>query len=153
MGDFKKLQRRWYAILKSEGFTDVETLLNNGELADTLKQPAVHKRNKYQHPYVFEEVHNFYRLAAWFYHEYNFKDEIDKRAWELFSEGMTYRDIAEVISAEFVADTKQQRAHSVRLPMLSARKNFSSAFVFKRIQILIKGPFQDYRKMIFFNAC
>lgn len=125
--DLLRLQRKWYDILKEEGFKDIETLLRNGVHADILSQPAVHKRNRFNHPYIFEEHQNFYRLASWFLHEYEFPEVIDRQIWELFAEGKTMRSIGDSVS-------------------LSVRA------VHRRVHKLIRGPFQDYRKMVFHDV-
>jgi hypothetical protein len=125
--DLKRLQKRWYKILKEEGFKDIETLLPNGVLADVLAQPAIHKRNRFHHPYIFEEHQSYYRLCSWFLHEYSFTEEVDRMIWECHSDGLPIRDICEKVD-------------------LSVRA------VHRRLHKLIRGPFQDYRKMVFHDA-
>lgn len=124
---FKDLQRKWYAKLKAKGFKDIEVLMPNGKLADILIETC--KIRPDRHIYVIEEQASFYRLCSWFFHEYNFQDPVDKKIWELFSEGLSMRRIG---------------AH----PKVS----LSVRSVHVRIHKIIKGPFQDYRKMVFHDA-
>lgn len=121
---FMRLQRQWYAKLKKKGFNDIEKDNNPQSLLSN-------KGNGYasvaKHPYNFEETQNFYRLASWFLHEYEFKSKKDQKIWELFCEGKTIR-------------------------FISAEIKLSIHAVHKRLQKLLQGPFQDYRKMVFHDA-
>lgn len=123
----KQLRRHWYNVLKDEGFCDIEKLLDNGHLSFFIKRPAVHKRNTFNNHYRYEDTLYFYRLASWFLHDYEFRETIDKQIWELFCEGKTMRQIGDAVS-------------------LSVRS------IHTKIHKIIRGPFQDYRRMMFHNA-
>lgn len=123
---FKKLQAKWYRKLKRAGFRDLEKVATNGDMG-----PLSHAGDGYgsvaSPARAVEEIAEFYKLATWFLNEFHFASRKDRKIWEMFSEGKTYRDIAKA-------------------------SRLSVGGVHKRLKRLIEGPFQDYRKMTFHNA-
>lgn len=123
---FLRLQTKWYAKLKKSGFSDIE---KQGDSTALLSNKGNGYSKLARHPYNFEETQNFYRLAAWFLHEFKFESKIDRRIWELFCEGL-----------------------SIRLIGLDKKVRLSKRAVHRRLQKILQGPFQDYRKMVFHDA-
>lgn len=90
--DLKTLQNRWYKILKDEGFQDIEDTNSPNEWLKSwhsLKFQDVTKDH-----YVTQQ---YYYNCTNFLRSYEFKNDTQKKIWELYSEGMTGREIARQI--------------------------------------------------------
>lgn len=88
--DFKKLKAEWYSKLKDSGFKDIEK--KSGQL--TRGAPRLDDRAQVQ----VEAIESYYRMARIFLIEYKFEDEIQKTVWELHSEGVSTRDISDILT-------------------------------------------------------
>jgi hypothetical protein len=99
----KELQDEWYAKLANDGFDDIE------QDEDHLKRWTVHRVNRLLYPEMRNETYRgaqnprssaqriaekeeYYRLAGFFLHDYDFKDELERLIWEMHSEGMSSRE-------------------------------------------------------------
>jgi hypothetical protein len=93
--DFKQIQDEWYKKLKDEGFVDIE---NSVTLADGKKgyentgRAGPNLKNKTSEQ--FEAVLLYYQNCRSFLTCYNFDSDLDRTIWELYSEGVPYRDIS-----------------------------------------------------------
>ena len=85
--EFLKLHRDWAKKLKKSGFEDIER--KEGVLKTSSMENV---RNLYTVE-QFNIKEEYYRLAGQFLHEYKFKTQVDKRIWELHSEGVSVRNI------------------------------------------------------------
>jgi hypothetical protein len=103
--ELKKLQRKWYRILKNKGFDDIE---ENGNLKDFDSTYFVYKYNKV----TFEAKEKYYRLARHMLVNYHFDNILEKRVWELHSHGMTYVEIACLMGVSY--DKVERIVHEIR---------------------------------------
>lgn len=85
--EFRELQSKWYKKLRQQGFEDLER--KAGRLKTGALQNISHLYNTEQ----FNIKEEYYRLAGQFLHEHKFKSGIEKKIWELHSEGMSIRNI------------------------------------------------------------
>jgi hypothetical protein len=86
--EFIKLQTLWYEKLKQSGFQDLET--SRGFLKDW---PSQRLRRDYT-PERFQEKLNYYRFASQLLWEFKFKTKLEKKIWELHTEGKSMREIS-----------------------------------------------------------
>lgn len=84
---YKALQDKWY---KKAGF-EVEF----SEFYE-VKTPGRYIYDEYGHE-RFLAKERYYQLAGQFLYDYSFKTQIQKKIWELHSEGITIRQIAEIL--------------------------------------------------------
>jgi len=90
--DFKSLQKLWYKKLKDSGFEDIEDF----EGCRILKRSF--SAYTWQHTQQdFDEIQDYFRLAGQFYYEHRFENKLEKEIWRLHSEGVSYREIAEIL--------------------------------------------------------
>ena len=99
--EFIALQKLWYNKLKKSGFQDIE------RMHPTLGSLTSHKVSMYvTQDYISKcfmkdpSVEGYYRLSRHYLEHGSFKSSLDKRIWELFSEGLTGRDIIKRINQE-----------------------------------------------------
>jgi hypothetical protein len=85
--DFKALQKKWEERLKKEGFEDIE------RKEGRLKSGSVENVRYLYTTEQFNIKEEYYRLAGQFLHEYKFKSSVERKIWELHSEGMSVRNI------------------------------------------------------------
>jgi hypothetical protein len=88
--DLNSLRKKWYKILKKEGFKDIETLAPNGQFYDMLKYPFKYDLNSPER----KAQEKYFALARSFNYECNFKNEFERKVWSHHSEGVPYRKIA-----------------------------------------------------------
>lgn len=93
--EFIKLQQIWYEKLKASGFEDQENAA--GYMKDW---PSVRLRRQYT-PEAFKEKQDYYRIASQLLHEDIFKNDLEKQIWERHTEGITMREIATELRAEY----------------------------------------------------
>lgn len=96
---FKTLNAKWHRKLERSGFEDIEEF-------DSLEE----ERLKSHHNMKFFPVFNsgefldrqrYYELAGQLVYSYPFKSEIDKRVWELHSQGVTERGIPKKVACSY----------------------------------------------------
>ncbi len=116
---FLELQAIWYLRLKDEGFVDIETksgLLSNSGQYD----------GKADH-FTLTTTREYYLCASEFLVVHEFKTSEEKKIWELYSEGSTFRVIAGEIKK-------------------------SPSYVFQIVKLILRGPFEAFkRERIFAN--
>ena len=86
----KALQRKWYKILRDDGFVDIE------EFHD---QPYLKRWHSnyfyYRHtPEQFAEIDEYYSCARRFLYRYEFASKLEREVWAMHAEGIGYREIA-----------------------------------------------------------
>jgi hypothetical protein len=113
--EFLALQRRWYRRIKKDGFKDIEVLQSNGEFFPLLSGAR-----------FSNEKEEFYAIASWFSHEFEFKTKTEANIWALFCEGQTYRQIASRLKKKLYQ-------------------------VFKTINAIKNGPFEEYKRKYLSN--
>lgn len=87
--EFKELQSIWYAKLSRSGFTDIESdEFNVKRWSYNIKQDSITHKAK-------EE---YYQLAERFLNEFKFKNRREKIIWEYHSNGISVRDIADLLT-------------------------------------------------------
>lgn len=86
---FRSLQRFWDHKLKKSGFRDIEN--RRGDLVDSnwVRQSA-------KDPICFEAKEEYFYQATQFLNTYAFKNKIEKKIWEMHSNGETYPRISKV---------------------------------------------------------
>lgn len=89
--EFNKLEAKWYAKLKKEGFEDIE------QNEDTLKLWSTHRFSREHNTVLYEAKEEYYRLAGQFLHEHQFKNLFEKGMWEYHSGGSSIRDIVLIL--------------------------------------------------------
>lgn len=83
--NFRKLQKEWYQKLKESGFEDLEHF-KMGDMVPkilALKDAARMGVSVEQ----IEDGFEYYRSAGIFLHEYCFATELDRKIWEMHSNG------------------------------------------------------------------
>lgn len=107
---FKALQKKWYDKLAEDGFEEIESIPS--EEGSFLKRwdskRFIHKR-KYAvskpltvnfestftyDPLIPEACQEYYYRATHMLENYDFASVRDKNIWELYCQGLTYREIA-----------------------------------------------------------
>jgi hypothetical protein len=84
-----KLQREWYKRLKSEGFSDIESMDQDGSMdSPMMSRTASGLAYRYD-----SSVEEYYRLARHFLYQGAFESDIAKHCWELHADGSSYREI------------------------------------------------------------
>ena len=91
--DLARLRRKWYRILKKEGFCDIEVLAPNGQFYDLLRFPFKYDLNSPER----KAQEKYFSLARSFYHECEFRNEFERKLWAHHSEGVPYRKIASML--------------------------------------------------------
>ncbi len=85
--DLKDLQAEWYAKAKEAGFKDIES-----QLTDRLSSSINQRLNP-----LWEVKQEYYRKAGWFVYEYQFADEFDRIVWTYHAEGISVRNIVDLL--------------------------------------------------------
>lgn len=91
---FEKLQKKWYAKIKTKGFEDIE------HDEDHLKQYSINftkNVESWRSPAVVDAKVAYYSMARKFYSEYPFKDKYDRSVFGYHVEGLGVRRIAKKI--------------------------------------------------------
>jgi hypothetical protein len=101
---FKKLEAEWYGKLKAEGFDDIEGG-NNSEVIE----PQIFNTKPVQHLSGPEWEAESQAILA----RYNFKDEGQRRAFELFARGYSVREISKLLLDKFGLDIPKSKVHRV----------------------------------------
>jgi hypothetical protein len=102
--NFEKLQDKWYKKLEKTGFKDIE-------YADmSVKSARVSRSLNWSDPTLRQSVLEYYLMAYNFLIDYKFESEVDKIIWEYYAEGLSIRDIVQILK-----DTKVMRTNKVRV--------------------------------------
>ena len=89
--NFKQLQKKWNDKLKASGFEDAED--NNGN----LKVWHNHLYTREAAPVKLKAKEEYYRVAGFFLHDYEFETSKERKIWELHSEGKAFRTIGKKV--------------------------------------------------------
>lgn len=93
--EFKALQARWNKKLEDEGFQDIETpdgRLKGISHADFFKA--------HYNQIDAQAKQEYYRCAGYFLYEYKFKNQLERKIWELHVEGIGIREIVKVLKKQ-----------------------------------------------------
>lgn len=89
----KDLQDKWDAILKREGFEDIEDRHSPREMLKSWHSTMfIHRFDKER----FSARQQYFEIATHFLGQYEFESETDREVWFLHSEGKSLRDIATI---------------------------------------------------------
>lgn len=91
---FKELEAKWYKKLEASGFDDIEDTTNPDRPLKTWAKSDFLEKS----PTTIAVNTAYYGAASDLLNTYKFKKPIHKRIWKLHSEGMSVRDIEEVMS-------------------------------------------------------
>lgn len=94
---FKKLQKEWYNKIASTGFEDVELFNETFGNAERcyLKRPSFKWALKWD-----SAILEHFRIARNFLAHGIFASDLDKKIWELYTEGLSIRQIASKLTKE-----------------------------------------------------
>lgn len=82
----RKLQIKWYKILKEQGFEDIEHLNSDGSFSDYLKNDSYKLAQRYN-----DSTEQYYIQARQYLH--SIEDPLEYKIWHLHSEGLSYDKI------------------------------------------------------------
>ena len=85
---FSKLQKHWYDKLKDDGFKDIE---HESGLLDRS-----YTKNK-KEPIEIEVIQHYYSMAMALLNDYKFDNEVDKTIWAYHAEGLSLKEISNVL--------------------------------------------------------
>lgn len=91
---FLKLQQKWYRKLARSGFKDIESPLKPGQPLkhwDSVDFQLDHTKES------FLERQRYYELAGQLLHDFHFKNKVDKKIWEMHSNGVSLTIISEKV--------------------------------------------------------
>lgn len=90
--EYLQLQKIWYKKLKTTGFDDIETTNADGTMSDYTKNaPGVNGRRHTQDR-MDTELHYYTNASKWFWVK-EWTNPVEKKVWELHSQGTPYRKI------------------------------------------------------------
>ena len=90
---FKEAEAQWYKKLKDEGFQDIEDTSRDDRPLKVWDRSYFLKLDDLS----FAAKQSYYRQASNFLEQHDFKNEVQRRIWELHTEGISRRDIASKI--------------------------------------------------------
>lgn len=93
--ELQKLQKKWYNKLARSGFKDLENVFVPGE---PLRHWDSVEFQRYYSPRSFTEKQRYYELAGQLLHDLKFKNNTEKKIWELHSKGESYQEIAKKVN-------------------------------------------------------
>lgn len=101
---FKDLQKKWYDILKSNKFNDIESFSVSKDCSGAFQPLNPTKNDLFKHTkspkqlennlQTYQTTRDLYELKRSYYHVYPFRTTLDKLMWKYFSEGMSFRAIS-----------------------------------------------------------
>ena len=86
---FLELKAKWDEKLRKSGFRDIES--NEYYLKDWDS----FRFQKLFTPETFEQTKRYWELATQVLHEYDFKDDLERKMWESYIDGKTVKEISE----------------------------------------------------------
>lgn len=90
----KKLQAKWYAKLKTEGFEDIER--EDGSLT-TWASSAFSQAVRAGQVEAMKSREEYYRAAGQFLWDYTFDSDLERKIWEMHSTGMSALAISKTL--------------------------------------------------------
>ncbi len=91
----KDLQDKWYKILKDSGFEDIEDSNHN---IKEWSRKLFQEKGKYHESLTKQSAkQDYYRLAGHFLYDYQGFTDTSRDMWKLHSEGISIRDISDII--------------------------------------------------------
>jgi len=114
--EFIEIQSKWYKKLKDKGFKDAEadeySLKNSdsshfmrGRMGNSSSRGKPGGQDFSDYAVYYSSVEEYYRLAGQFLYSYPFKDDREKKIWELHSEGKKLREITAALkTSKFTAN-------------------------------------------------
>lgn len=90
---FKDLQAKWYKKLADKGFDDIEYNLR----PDYKSLTKTGLRPEDTIAVIRESKEEYYRMAYHFLNEHEFDSRLEQIIWEYHAEGISVRDIAELL--------------------------------------------------------
>lgn len=91
----KQLQKKWYKKLKDTGFNDIE---DTDSVNEMLKTWDSHYFIYVTTPEQFQARSDYYDRCSTFLNEHKFLTKLDKKIWELHSEGIPLRTAAKQVN-------------------------------------------------------
>jgi hypothetical protein len=104
---FKKLQDKWYAKLKKSGFKDIE------HDEDTLTEYSSVYFKKHTYDEMVEKQ-RYHDMANSFLEQYKFETEKDKLIWDYHTNGLSVRDIADLLKKVKLRANRNSVAQDIR---------------------------------------
>ena len=83
-------------LLREAGFVDLETA--EGELPPIIREKGQIDRDRLERGY-YRDLEEYYRLAGQWLHEHPFRNDTERRIWELHAEGASVTRIFRVLRA------------------------------------------------------
>lgn len=99
--EFKRLQRLWYALIKEDGFKDIEDLYDkNGDIKKDPPLATWHNFKFKQTPIVQRmATESYYDNAKALLQSYKFKNELERQIWDMHSQGLSKRKIEKILAS------------------------------------------------------
>lgn len=117
----KQLIQQWYKTLADSGFQDIE----NGQEDSRYLAGNSFRQNANNHTHWFlknvkgksnhdadailkeqgnrhQDIADYYYYATHFLNEHNFKSELEKKIWELYANGLPYREIGKELDIPYI---------------------------------------------------
>lgn len=115
--DFAKLQAKWYKKAKAAGFEDIEGSESYLKIYSTR---LFHRHDR--DAGKIQAKAEYYRLATHFLHDHKFESERDKLIWEYHSNGLSAKDISEILKKVKVSNIKRSAITNVITKLSDAMK-------------------------------
>lgn len=120
--DFKKLQEKWYAKLKREGFEDQED--ENGNLKE--HSARFYTKAHRNQAGGWQAKAEYYQLASQFLLEYKFNNERERIIWEYHSNGISTYDIAATLKK---ARVKKMSRRTINNIIINLKKSMYAMYL------------------------
>ena len=103
----KKLQQKWYAKLKKDGFKDIE------HDEHTLTEYSSVYFKKHTHDEIVEKQ-RYHDMSTAFLEQYKFENNVDRIVWEYHTNGISVRDITQLLKKIKVKTNRNSVAQLIR---------------------------------------
>lgn len=127
---FDDLRDEWYKKLKEDGFTDVESVDEK-----LIGRWSTSNFTRVRTRVNMEQTLEYYNIAGHFLFDYKFEDEFDKQVWQYHTEGMTVREISEILTQTTPIGAKKSNIGKI-IKRLSG--------VMKQMYITTKAPNESF---------
>lgn len=104
--DYHKLKKTWYKKLKDSGFNDIE-------YADGSIPSGLSPNENQNNPLTRQAITEYYYLATHFLNEHKFNSELEKTIWGYHADGISSRDISELLTKTKVAKMKRTKIQNI----------------------------------------
>lgn len=131
--EFKELKAYWDQVLKDTGFNDIE------QPDEKLKVWS--NRFKLRPELEMESKREYYRAAGQFLHHYPFDNKVEKRIWELHSQGIGKIRIVGILKVENLWFEKTRKAGWPRTP-----NDFTVRRILKKLKQEMMKRIEDDRQ-------